>query len=170
MAKKPTKTERIAKARKMVRARKSTNKGKHYPTTVAQHAANCSVCQGKFKDDINLMLLRGVAYTTIAKTFPDLTPSSVRRHDIALGLREIRIAECEKLWSDIVRGGWSGAEKATLDQALRASELIARKAGAFPKTDINLHQETNVAVGSFRELVEKSRRDRGLRPRSIEQS
>ena len=162
--------DKKAEARRMNRARKSTNKGKRLPSTIAQHSAKCSVCQSAFVDDINVMLLRGKAYTTIARTFPDITPDSVRRHDIALGLKILRVEQCEKLWTDTVRGGWPKTKKATLDQALRASEFIARKAGAFPKSDLNIHQETNVAVGNFRELVNKYREARGLKPRSLERS
>jgi len=125
----------------MLHARKSTNKGMHYARTFAQHSAQCSVCQSEFRDAIDRMLLRGRAYTTIAKDFPGITASAIRRHHISTGMRDIQVEQCEKYWGDIVRASWPATKKkVSLEHGLKASEFIAKKAGAFKEKHEHEHR------------------------------
>ena len=96
------------------------------------HGPNYTVCLSERRAEVELMLLRGKRYTDIARIFPSLSMCAIRRHHIGTGMRALTVRECEKLWSDIIRQGWPKRKKGvSLEHVLKASEYIARKAGAF---------------------------------------
>jgi hypothetical protein len=105
------------------------------------HGPNCTVCHHERRAEVELMLLRGKRYTDIARMYPPLSGFAIRRHHIGIGMKALTVRECEKLWSDIIRHGWPKRKKGvSLDHVLKASEYLARKAGAFK--DKHEHEHT----------------------------
>jgi hypothetical protein len=115
----------------------------------------CTVCEHECRAEIELMLLRGKRYTTIANAYPPLTQYAIRRHHIGTGMKALTVKECEKLWSDIIRQGWRRVRKVNLDQTLKASEYIARKAGAFK--DKHEHKHEGQMLVTLDDIVQAER-------------